>query len=126
MILDDGRTVTISSSRRHGDRFLVTFEGVTDRDGAASLSGPLHVDKIYIRALGDGEYWPADLIGLPVSDLAGMDLGTVTEIRPGAAQDLLVLETPSGPALVPMVSEIVVEIRPGTGITLDPPSGLLD
>src|SRR6185437_13683937 len=37
--LEDGRALTVRSHRSHGDRLLVSFAGVDDRDAAAALRG---------------------------------------------------------------------------------------
>lgn len=125
LALRDGRGLVVTSSRRHGNRLLVVFEGIHDRAAAESLRGPLFVNRSEVRALDEDEFWPADLIGLAVRDSSGAAVGTVTGLRPGAAQDLLVVDTPAGERLVPMVSEIVVAIDAGSGIIIDPPDGLL-
>jgi len=123
---EDGNHLTVVSSHLHGNRLLVQFEEASDRDTAASIRGPLYVPAADVRSLEEGEYWPHDLIGCKVED-AGGELGRVVGVVPGAAQDLLRVETPAGERLVPLVEEIVVAVDVRAGrIVIDPPEGLLD
>ena len=116
----------IESVRNHGSRLLVRFVGVTDRDTADNLRGPLYVTRNEVRALDEDEYWPQDLIDCEVF-IDGQAGGRVLEVRPGAAHDLLVLETPRGERLVPLVKEIVRSVdTEARRIDLEPPAGLLD
>jgi 16S rRNA processing protein RimM len=39
LLLEDGRALTVGSSRPHGGRLLVTFRGVEDRAAAEALRG---------------------------------------------------------------------------------------
>jgi 16S rRNA processing protein RimM len=116
------RELVVASARRHHDRWLVRFEGVEDRTGAAALRGsvltarPLGADA----PLADDEYWVHELIGSPVVDTHGAALGTVVGVEANPAHDLLVLD--SGP-LVPIV--FVVGRNDGT-VVVDPPDGLLE
>ncbi|HEY7874757.1 MAG TPA: ribosome maturation factor RimM [Actinomycetota bacterium] len=123
---DDGGTLVVESSHDHADRFLVKFEGVTTRDEAEALRGPLYIPASEARALEDDEYWPHDLEGCAVV-VDGNTIGTVAQIVVGAAQDLIEVTTERGPRLVPFVKEIVVEVDvDARRVTIDPPEGLLD
>ena len=122
-----GRRLRIERLRKHRQRTLVKFEGVGNRDDAALLRGSLYVSSAAMRTLGEGEYWADDLTGLRALDAAGRALGTVTRVIPGAAQDLLEIETPAGLRLAPLVADIVMDVDIDAGrVTLDPPAGLLD
>ncbi|MDQ3878675.1 MAG: ribosome maturation factor RimM [Actinomycetota bacterium] len=123
----DGRPLTIESTRSHGQRMLVKFLDVDDRDAAEALRGPVFVPESALRKLADDEFWHHELIGMAAVDAQGRRLGTVREIVVGAAQELLELDTPAGARLVPFVAEIVNDIdRASRTITLTPPEGLLD
>ena len=127
LVHEDGRTLAVESARDHRDRFLVKFVGVGDRTAAETLRGALYVDAGDARDLEPGEFWEHDLAGLDVVHAAtGETVGTVSRVEAGPAQDLLVLDTPRGERLVPLVSEIVVDVDvPGRKVTVDPPEGLL-
>ncbi|MCA1705522.1 MAG: ribosome maturation factor RimM, partial [Actinobacteria bacterium] len=91
----DGRTLTVVSSRSHGDRFLVRFAGIESREHAMTLRGPLYVPATEIRALEEDEFWHDDLVGCTVT-VDGDEVGTVQGVLAGTAQDLLQIETPNG------------------------------
>ena len=101
-------------------RWIVSFEGVYDRNSAERLrdtvltGDPLGYDD------DDGELWVHELVGSEVVDPAGRVVGRVAAVEANPASDLLVLESGH---LVPMV--FVVEAAAGR-IVVDPPAGLLD
>ncbi|GMQ85741.1 MAG: ribosome maturation factor RimM [Acidimicrobiia bacterium] len=121
------RTLEATAVRTHHDDLLVRFAGIDDRDAADTLRGTVfQIPATERRPLGDGEFWPDDLIGAVALGPEGETLGTVTGIELAAAQDRLVIETADGSRVeVPFVSAIVptvdVEARV---ITVTPPDGL--
>jgi 16S rRNA processing protein RimM len=122
----DGTVLTIATARPHSARFLVRFEGVDTREAAESLRGPLYVPGTETRDLDDDEFWHADLVGCSVT-VGGAEVGTVTGVVTGSVQDLLEIDTPRGPRLIPMVKEIVTGVdTTARTVHLDPPEGLLD
>lgn len=127
MVHADGRPLTVESSRTHRARLLVKFVGIDDRTTAEALRGGLFVASDALRGLDPSEYWHHDLVGCRVLDRGGLELGVVTNVSAGVAQDLLVVATPRGERLVPMVGEIVraVDIE-AKNIVVDPPEGLLE
>ena len=64
----------------------------------------LEVPQEALAPAGEDEYYVFQLVGLRVEEEAGNDLGTVTDVVPGVAND--VLELDSGIAL-PMVEDCV-------------------
>jgi 16S rRNA processing protein RimM len=123
----DGRELVIQSARPHRDRFLVKFEGVDTRSDAERLRGELYVELAQARGLEPDEFWPHDLVGSDVTTAGGSTVGVVTEVRPGSAHDLLVVNTESGERLIPAVKAIVIAVDiEGRRITIDPPLGLLE
>ena len=124
---DNGRSLTIERARAHGERFVVKFHDVDDRPAAEALRGPLYIPNDEIRSLDDDEFWIDDLVGCAVVAGSGAELGTVSKVVPGPAQDLLEVETANGPRLVPVVKAIVIEVDPvARRIVVDPPEGLFD
>ena len=124
---EDGRTLTLESSRPHRDRFLAKFEGIDTRNEAEGLRGALYVAAEDARTLEVDEYWPQDLIGATVVDVEGASIGEVSGVIPGSAQDLLEVATPRGPRLVPMVKDIVQAVDAEAGrVVVSPPKGLFD
>lgn len=112
-----GRSLHITASRPHHDRWIVTFEGIGDREAADHLRGTV----LLAEPLEDtDELWVHELVGAAVIDAAGVERGTVTAVQENPAADLLVLD--SG-ALVPVV--FVVDRRPGQ-VIVDVPEGLFE
>jgi 16S rRNA processing protein RimM len=64
----------------------------------------LEVPRDSLAPAGEDEYYVFQLIGLRVEDDGGDELGTVTDVVPGVANDVLQLD--SGLAL-PMVEDCV-------------------
>jgi 16S rRNA processing protein RimM len=85
------------SVRDSGKTAVARFEGVSDRSGAEALRGSLvEVDRSALPPLQEGEYYHADLVGLPVVDRAGSSVGTVAAVENYGAGDLLDIETREG------------------------------
>jgi 16S rRNA processing protein RimM len=105
----------------------VKFAGIDDRTAAETVRGALYVSPERLRALAGDEYWEYEVVGCRVVDATGADVGVVTRVVPGSAQDLLAVDTERGERLVPMVSDIVVgvDVERRT-VAVDPPAGLLD
>jgi 16S rRNA processing protein RimM len=112
------RSLVIRSSRPAGSGFVVSFDGVDDRNAAEALRGA----SVRAAALdaADDELFAHDLIGAEVRDRAGVRIGSVESVQANPAHDLLVLE---GGTLIPAV--FVVERLPGV-VIVDLPEGLLD
>lgn len=122
----DDSVLIVESSRWHNKRLLVKFADIDGREAAEELRGPLFVTMDDLRELEADEFWVHDLVGCSVRLPDGDEVGTVAAVVPGAAQDLLEIETSSGPQLVPVVKEIVVAIDlEHMIVTIDPPEGLI-
>ncbi len=115
----DRGPLTVVSSSRHQDRWIVHFDGWTDRDQVETWRG------IVLRAEpvdddDDDVLWVHELVGCEVALADGTRVGVVTEVEANPASDLLVLD--SG-ALVPV---IFVTAANADRVTIDPPDGLFD
>ncbi|HEV3471963.1 MAG TPA: ribosome maturation factor RimM [Actinomycetota bacterium] len=122
----DGRILTVETARHHRDRFLVKFEGIEDREGAAGLRGALYVGGDEVRDLEEDEYWLHDIVGCDVMTTDGATVGRVSDVINGPAQDLLEVATSDGPRLVPVVKDILVSVDVvSRRVVIDPPEGLL-
>lgn len=113
------RALVVTSSRPNRGRWIVSFEGITDRSQAEALTGAVLTADATAEP-PEGEVWLHDLIGTPVVDASGASLGRVTAIEPNPAHDILVVDDA---LLVPVV--FVTEY--GTeAIVVDLPEGLAD
>jgi len=83
--------------RDAGKFAIARFEGVADRTAAEALRGSLvEIDRSDLPPLEEGEYYHADLIGLPCVDRDGHALGSVVAVENFGAGDLLEVEDDSG------------------------------
>ena len=94
--------------RQSGKTPVVRFEGISDRSAAEALRGALvEVDRSSLPPLEPGEYYHADLVGLPATNREGKAVGTVVAVENYGAGDLLEIETPNGGrSLVPFKAGI--------------------
>ena len=124
----DGTLLVVEGSRIHrGNRLLVKFEGVDSRNAGEVLRGSVYVSEDQRRDLEGGQYWQHELVGCRVFTVAGNDVGQVSGVVDGPAQDLLSVDHEGRSRLVPLVKEIVVEVdTDARRITIAPPPGLLD
>jgi len=103
----DDRPYSVRAVRRVDRGYQVAFEDVTDREGADELRG-MDVSVSERRELGEGEFWPDDLIGLAVFDDTGQALGVVKEVVFGPGQERLLVERVTGGTFeVPFVDDLV-------------------
>jgi 16S rRNA processing protein RimM len=97
------RTLTLKSVKPGSAGAIARFAEIGDRAAAEALRGTLlTVPRSALPPLGEGEYYHADLIGLPCESAAGEALGTVVGVENYGAGDLLEIEKPDGKkALIP-------------------------
>ncbi len=119
VLATDRGDLTVTSSSRHHDRWIVRFEEIADRDAAEAWRGVLLRAEAQTGEAGSDGYWVHELVGSTVVLADGAEVGTVLEVEANPASDLLVLD--SG-ALVPVV--FITAQVPGR-VTIDPPEGLL-
>lgn len=107
------RQVTVTSIKphgAHGDGFVASLDGVTDRDAADGLRGvEIAVPRSALPDLEAGhEYYWQDLIGLEVVDQHGSPLGPVRELIETGANDVLVVGGDGmRPVLIPFVDSVI-------------------
>lgn len=118
VFVTDRGELTLVGSKVFGDRFIVRFAGVDDRNAADALRG------VALRAepLADDPdaFWVHELIGALVVEVDGTERGVVESVEANPAADLLVL---SSGALVPMT---FVQSFDDGRVIVDPPAGLFD
>ncbi len=110
--LEDGRALTVRSSREHGTRLLVTFQEVPDRSAAQVLGGRLLVvPESSLPELPEGRYWPHQLEGCQVVTQSGRSLGIVGEVIANPANDLWVAVDEDGiETLVPAIRDVIESV----------------
>ncbi|MGH9054381.1 MAG: ribosome maturation factor RimM [Acidimicrobiales bacterium] len=118
----DARQLTIAAATPAGKatgrgRWLVTLEGVADRESAEALRGAVLMAEPQSEP---GALWAHEVIGAQAVDSAGVPIGTVVALQYNPASDLLVLDDGH---LIPL--RFVASSEPGR-LTVDLPPGLLD
>ncbi len=127
LTLDDGKQLTIRSSRWHNQILLVAFDGIADRNQIEELRDQLISSDVDLDSLAPGEYHFQQLIGCEVFQQNGELIGAVDEIVKLPGQDLLSVNRAGAQVLIPMVKQIIIEIDVlAKKIVVNPPEGLLD
>jgi 16S rRNA processing protein RimM len=118
----------VTSARVQNGRPVIAFEGFSKIEDVQRLTGlDLRVPEEELQPLDAGVYYHHQLIGCAVETVAGARVGTVVRVDGGAAGSLLVVNGGGGEVLVPLATEICVEIDvEAKRIRIDPPEGLLD
>lgn len=112
VLLGDGRSLTIETSRPHGKRLLVKFLGVDDRTTAETLRGAsLVVPESWAPRLPAGEWWAYELEGCSVETSSGRSLGVLREVVSNPANDIWVAVDADGTeTLIPVLADFLVEV----------------
>jgi 16S rRNA processing protein RimM len=108
------------SIRDSGKTAVARLEGVEERSAAEALRGALiEIDRSALPPLDEGEYYHADLIGLPAVDREGRPVGVVAAVENYGAGDLLEIERPDGKSSLIPFKDGVADLQDGR-IVLDP------
>ncbi len=109
---DRRRSFTFTTLRVLKDDMLVArIEGLTDRDGAAALTGTkLYIGRASLPPPDDDEFYQIDLVGLLAQDEVGQALGRVAAIENFGAGDLLSIAQPVGDTLLVPFTKAFVPI----------------
>ena len=102
----DGSRLEVTASRWQGDVLVVAFRGYADRSSAETLRGTRLWARVEAGQDADGDFHDAALVGLEVRT-GDVVAGRITSVVHNPAQDLLVVDTPSGERLVPFVTALV-------------------
>jgi 16S rRNA processing protein RimM len=121
-------THTAYRVRYHKRRWLLSVEGVRDRETVEAWNGTyVYLPEQALEDLPEGYYYEHHLVGLQCRTPAGDVLGSVTGVESDGPQTRLVVRRDKREYLVPYVPEIVVRVDLEAGIVeIDAPRGLLD
>ena len=113
LLLEGGKKITVKNARFQKRMILVTTKEITSMNEAELLR-----DKnIYIKAedlpeLEDDEFYVADLVGIPVYDLDGKQIGTFKDSLSTGSNDVYIIAVPGAKdILVPALKEYFKEIN---------------
>lgn len=108
------------SAKPAGKGAVARLEGVDDRSAAEALRGKLvEVDRSALPPLEKGEYYHADLIGLPCVGRDGQPLGSVAAVENFGAGDLLEIEREDGTRTLIPFKPGIADLEEGE-VTVDP------
>ena len=124
---DGARQFEIETLRPAKDHLVARLHGVGDRTAAERLKNlKLYVPRERLPPPEAEEFYHIDLIGLPVFDTQGAQLGTVAAVHNFGAGDLLEVQPAAGGASVLLTfTETVVPLVDVAArrIVVDPPAG---
>ena len=100
-LLVGGEPAQVVESKRAGGRPVIQV------DRSVPRGAPIEIERADLPQLERGEYYAFQLVGLEVEETGGQNLGRVTEVSSGPANDVLELDT--GAAL-PLVDACVQEV----------------
>lgn len=125
---DGARKFTVKLTRPVAGGLGARLSGVATKEEADALRGTgLYVDRTRLPALGNDEFYHADLIGLEVRDTGGAALGRVQAVHNHGAGDLLEITGPGlkDALLLPFTRAVVPTVDLTLGrIVVDLPDGL--
>ncbi len=110
---EDGvKTVSLEMKSSGGKFWIATVEGIADRTEAEKLRNTeLWVERARLPEADEEEFYITDLVGLPVKDTDGNDLGTVVDVKNFGAGDLLEIRPKTGDSFyVPFTKAAVPDI----------------
>lgn len=112
LLTEESEELVIKSSRFHSGRWLLSFEGITDRNQIEELRGKMLSSDVAIdEDYEDGSFHVAQLKGLKVIDSSSsQEIGTVLDVLNLPGQDLLSVKSSEGEILIPMVHQIIERI----------------
>lgn len=92
----NGGALTMKTLRDGPNGAIARFTEIPDRTAAERLRGTeLSVPRSELPPLGEGEYYHADLIGLPARTQQGEPLGIVIGVENFGAGDVVEIERPA-------------------------------
>jgi 16S rRNA processing protein RimM len=119
--------VRVVETGRKQDAVLMHLEGIDDMDVAERMKNEVLYAARADIPLEDGAYFLVDLPGLPVIDAdTGKVYGKVKRIHFAGGRDMLVVDTPTGERLLPMVDAFMVRVDVESGVYVRPIPGLLE
>ncbi len=114
LLLADGRRLTLKHARFHKRMVLATVAEINSMNEAELLRGQeVLINAEDLPELEEGQFYVADLIGLPVYDEQGAQIGTFKDALTTGSNDVYVIAVPGAKdILLPALKIYVKEINP--------------
>ncbi len=126
---ENSRSIRIIACRNHGERALVTFEGITSPEAVGELRNwTIEIPAGKARELDEHEYFLHDLVGVRVEDTGGVTVGVVRSVSEGGGGILLSVEKSKGGTFdLPFAAAICTTIDLEAGrIVANLPEGIMN
>jgi 16S rRNA processing protein RimM len=118
--------IAVTKSRVQGKAAVVKFATIADRTAAEQIEGfEVLLLKEQLPETKAGEYYWHQYEGKQLVDTDGALIGTIRELFDSGAQDIFVVDTENGEALIPVINDFIVE-ETDKKIVVDLPPGLLE
>lgn len=101
----------VLSCRPNGNVSILKLEGIDTVEAAKALKNTVLYMKRADVDLPEGEWFISELIGCDVIDAenSAVCYGTLTDVDPGAANDIWYVKTPDkGEVLIPAIKDVVI------------------
>ena len=115
---DGGSALTVRSARKGPDgAVLLGVHGVDTPEQARELRGAyLCVDTAAARALDSDEWFVWQLVGMQCVSVDGARLGTIVDVEPAPAADIVVIAADQGELRYPMVRAFIRDVDTRRGV----------
>jgi 16S rRNA processing protein RimM len=88
----DQKSIKVIAGHGQGKGVIAQIEGIEDRDQALTLMGwNIYIDHNQLPAPDKDEYYWADLVGLDVENMEGIQLGKVESLFETGANDVILI-----------------------------------
>jgi 16S rRNA processing protein RimM len=114
---DEHQEVIVTAVRGKNKLLILSLQGYDVRESVNVLrNNVVYTRTSSLPTLPKGQYYHHQLIGLRAVDENGSDIGTIREILETGANDVLVIATPGGELLAPMIKEVVLSVDLEAGL----------
>ena len=109
---DSERAFTIENIRPHHKRFLLTLDGIADRNEAEQYRDlDVRLDFVDSEPLTEHEYYYWQILGMQVITVEEEQLGEVVDIIETGANDVYLVRDEQGDELlIPAISDVILEV----------------
>jgi len=113
----DDEAFEIEESRKKGRIFIVKLSRINSRNDAENLRGKeIKVPEEELKELGEGEFYPHNIIGLRVVGEDGDDIGEVRGIIETPSNFVLQAYGKYGEVLIPFIEDVIKKVDVEGGI----------
>lgn len=114
LLLADGRRLTLKHARFHKRMVLASVAEINSMNEAELLRGQeVLINAEDLPELEEGQFYVADLVGLPIYDEQGAQIGTFKDALTTGSNDVYVIAVPGAKdILLPALKLYVKEINP--------------